>query len=211
MLQMQPVFGTPLVMGSAVDRTSMDGVFRASMDRLSARPSTREMPGGGWSSGPDLLASSDPGYGQLAREFAMLAEKHSVDVASAGFNRFDWTCTFEAMILPPGSRTMPSFTPGAFWSLIYCLEDGFHGSSDRDLGGDIELEDPRLPLVLMEAPGLTFAPGDTAPAQDHVVRLRPSSGRWLMFPAWLRRSHTVSHALGTQMFVAVEITAHPRD
>ncbi len=46
--------------------------------------------------------------------------------------------------------------PGAIWSGVYYVDDGYAKSDDADLGGECELADPRGPLPAMVAPQFAY-------------------------------------------------------
>ena len=62
--------------------------------------------------------------------------------------------------------------PGSFWSAVYYLDDGYGGSEDPALGGELQLLDPRMPAVAMASPELAFREPDGA-IQHAELTLRP--------------------------------------
>jgi hypothetical protein len=194
-MDVQPVFATPLIT-AAVD-PGLNAPLSAAIMAAANAPSAGEVPGGGWRSGRLAAGWGGAAAARLAEAALGLARQHSVDIAASGRERFAWRCDLEALFLPPGARTLPSFAPATFWSGIHCVE----GAGD----GEVELEDPRSPLVLLEAPSLRFAKDPDAPV--HRVRLRP--GELILFPGWLRRAHTSAKA--RQLFLHLDLIALPRD
>ncbi len=89
--------------------------------------------------------------------------------------------------------------PGAYWSGIYYVDDGGI-DADESLGGELEFMDPRGPLPAMNAPHLGYAMpvGLTAGATE---RVRPKSGRLVMFPAWMM--HQVRLYRGTAERISI--------
>jgi hypothetical protein len=198
-MDIQPVFGTPLITATLHD-ARLHAEIAAAITAAAAAPSAGEVPGGGWRSGPLPQGWGGAAGTTLANSALALARQHSVDIAGDGRDRFGWRCDLEALLLPPGARTLPGFAPAAFWSAIYCVE------ATADV---IELEDPRSPLILLEAPSLRFAAGPTAAVEEPVQRLRAVAGQLLMFPGWLRRAH--GPGAGRRMFLHLDLVALPRD
>jgi hypothetical protein len=65
--------------------------------------------------------------------------------------------------------------------------------------------DPRLPMIRMRTPSLRmrFAPGD----DDHQeIRLRPRSGRMVIFPAWLQHAVRPYNGLHERLSIAMNLT-----
>ncbi len=83
------------------------------------------------------------------------------------------------------------------------------GSPDRSLGGELEIEDSRYLMVVMEGPDRRFRMHDRAPITDPFILIRPATGRLLVFPAWLR--HAVRPYLGRRerISIAINLTAVP--
>jgi hypothetical protein len=194
-MDVQPVFATPLIT-AAVD-PGLNAPLSAAILAAAAAPSAGEVPGGGWQSGRLAQGWGGAAAARLAEAALALARQHSVDIAAGGRERFVWRCDLEALSLPAGARTLPSFAPAAFWAGIVCVESAGDGM--------VELEDPRSPLVLLEAPSLRFAKDPDAPV--HLVRLKP--GELILFPGWLRRAHLPGKH--RQLFLHLDLVALPRN
>ena len=111
-------------------------------------------------------------------------------------------------LAPPGASNQFHRHPGAFWSAVYYVDDGYGGSPDRALGGELVLEDPRMPAIRMAAPDLRFRrPGGKA--DHHETWMRPESGRIVMFPAWLSHAVRPYRGSGLRISVAVNLSAVP--
>lgn len=197
-MDLQPVFGTPLITAMIGD-ARLNAELAAAVAAAAAAPSAGEVPAGGWRSGALRQGWGGGAATALADHALALARQHSVDIAGGGRDRFGWRCDLEAVLLPPGARTLPSFAPAAFWSGIYCVE-----AAD----GHIELEDPRAPLVLLEGPSLRFAASPTAMHEEPVQRLPAVAGQLLLFPGWLRRG--LGPGTGRQLFLQLDLIALPR-
>jgi hypothetical protein len=85
-----------------------------------------------------------------------------------------------------GEHRTLSASPGAFWSGVYFVDDGYNKSDDPALGGEVELADPRGALPAMVAPQLAFRiPGGGSAGQTETIR--PSSGMIVLHPSWQPR------------------------
>lgn len=95
-----------------------------------------------------------------------------------------WQISAKAEIREKGSYREIAATPGAFWSGIYYVDDGYHKSDDETLGGEYELADPRGVLPVMFAPQYSYRlPGSGAAGFRETIR--PQSGMILLYPSWL--------------------------
>ena len=52
-----------------------------------------------------------------------------------------------ASIMETGAANQYHTHPGAFWSAVYYVDDGYEGSADDALGGELILLDPRMPGI----------------------------------------------------------------
>lgn len=98
-----------------------------------------------------------------------LAARFSRDIGAGTAARYRWEW---GAAIEPGT---PGFRTGPFWSLLY--------SPGR---AELELEDPRLPWILIEEPNLRFRNRPGGPVWEHRHRLELRPGKVAMFPAWLR-------------------------
>jgi hypothetical protein len=91
-----------------------------------------------------------------------------------------------ACVRGPGEYRDITARPGAFWSGIYFIDDGYQKSDDEALGGEIELGDPRGALPAMVAPNLAFRiPGGLT--AGGIETIRPQTGMIILHPSWLPR------------------------
>jgi len=98
----------------------------------------------------------------------------------------DWKITACAAVRQKGEYAETAARPGAFWSGVYVVDDGYAKSDDEALGGELELGDPRGCLPAMVAPHLAFRiPGGVSAGQTEIIR--PQAGMILMHPSWQPR------------------------
>lgn len=97
-----------------------------------------------------------------------------------------WKIEASANLVLPGEAQGAAARPGAVWSGVYLVDDGYQKSDDESLGGDYELADPRGVLPSMVAPDLGFRlPGGLTAGGVEIIR--PATGMILLYPSWLAR------------------------
>ncbi|MDE2182773.1 MAG: hypothetical protein KGJ78_07100 [Alphaproteobacteria bacterium] len=141
--------------------------------------------GQGWRSGPDFEAWGGAQVQTLFRVLRDLAD--SLTAARSG-NRVDleWKIAAVAAVRQKGEYLERAARPGAFWSGVYYVDDGYQKSDDEALGGACELSDPRGVLPAMLAPQLAFrVPGGLTAGQTEAIR--PQSGMIILHPSWQPR------------------------
>lgn len=146
---------------------------------------TTDNRGQGWRSAPDFES-----WGGSAAQtlFRVLRELADGVTATRGGGRIslEWRITACAVVRQRGDYAEILARPGAMWSGIYFVDDGYAKSDDETLGGECELADPRGVLPAMVAPHLSFRipGGGTA---GHVEIIRPQTGMILLHPSWQPR------------------------
>ena len=163
---------------------------------------------GGWQSDRQMLHWGGEAAQRLSSRMIAAADRFTVDIAAAGERRFQWVAEMWGNISPPQASNQFHTHPGAFWSAVYYVDDGYSGSSDRNLGGELVLQDPRMPMIMMAMPTLRFVrPG--RPRDEPELSMRPQAGRIVMFPAWL--NHCVRRYKGKseRISVAMNLSAMP--
>jgi hypothetical protein len=141
--------------------------------------------GRGWRSTDDFLAWGGEQLQTILRVARDLAEGLTA-TRTGGRVTLDWKMEACACLRQRGEYREFAAKPGAFWSGVYYVDDGYAKSDDTDLGGECELADPRGALPITVAPQLAFRiPGGQTAGQTEVIR--PQSGMILLHPAWLQR------------------------
>jgi hypothetical protein len=116
----------------------------------------------------------------------------------------DWKITARACIRAKGEYQEVAARPGAFWSGVYYVDDGYAKSDDEALGGAVELGDPRGPLPAMTAPHLSFRmPGGQSAGFTEIVR--PQTGMILLHPSWLPRGERRYDGDGQRLTIEFEL------
>jgi uncharacterized protein (TIGR02466 family) len=203
------IFDTLVVVDEMPDAAALNQELRAVIARRRAEnDGVRVSNIGGWQSDTGMLHwGGDPAI-KLVRRMLDAAERFTVDVAAQGAPRHEWRAEMWANVSPPAASNQVHTHPGAFWSAVYYVDDGYGGSSDPAIGGELVLIDPRMPMIMMTMPTLRFRlPG--RPADEPQLKLRPKTGRIVLFPSWL--SHGVLPYAGTaeRISIAVNLRAVP--
>jgi hypothetical protein len=118
----------------------------------------------------------------------------------------DWKIEARACVRQKGEHRDFAASPGAFWSGIYYVDDGYAKSDDVALGGECELADPRGTVPAMVAPQYAFRiPGGQTAGQTEVIR--PQSGMIVLHPSWLMRGERRHE--GEQARITIEFDLTP--
>ncbi len=160
--------------------------------------------GQGWSSGPDFQSwGSDAAQTvfRVARDLAdgMTSTRSGARVA------LDWKVTASATVRQQGEYREFAAQPGAYWSGVYFVDDGYAKSDDNTLGGECELADPRGPLPIMVAPQLGFRiPGGLTAGDPEAIR--PQNGMMIMHPSWLARGERRYEGAHQRVMIEFDLT-----
>ncbi len=199
------MFETPLVIDTLPDSAALNHDLAAAIRRQRERDpagmarSNRH----GWHSDLAIFQWGGPAFQILADRIFALASDNSVDVGQSAAPRYRFNGHGWANILEQGASNQFHVHPGAYWSAVYYVDDGYGGSTGTNLGGELELEDPRMPMVIWEQPDLRYRPYSNQPVPLHEAFIRPRTGMLLMFPGWLR--HGVRPYLGDQERISIAV------
>jgi len=174
------------------------------LDRMGAIASTAER-AQGWRSAPDF---ADWGGAPVQTLFRVLRElADGVTALRSGARvTLDWKIEASAMVRQKGDYAQLLARPGAMWSAIYFVDDGYAKSDDEALAGELELADPRGALPAMIAPQYGFRiPGGVSAGQTETIR--PATGMIILHPSWQPRGERRFE--GASQRVAVEFDLLP--
>lgn len=160
-----------------------------------------------WRSGEDMLLWGGEAARALHDHVVDRIEAITHDKGQQGDRRrFRWQATMAGEVVDDGASSPPESHPGAYWSVLYHVDDGYDGSSNPELGGEITFLDPRYPMIRMRTPDLRYRqPGHAA--DDHGFTIRPASGELAIFPGWLAHGLNRFQGPGPRVAVAMHLSA----
>ena len=207
MADVRRLFSTPLAVEMVDDlslRESLRTAIAAERERDPAGISVSNL--GGWHSNTAMLAWGGEPARRLAAIAVAMAETLTIDPKSPAKSRYGWRADMWANVSRRGHANQYHVHPGSFWSAVFCLDDGYAGSDDPALGGELQLLDPRMPAVRMAAPDLALRDADgQMQYSELLIRLR--SGLLVMFPSWLQHGVRPFNNDGERITVALNLVA----
>lgn len=84
------------------------------------------------------------------------------------------------------------------------VDDGYAGDASSDLGGELQLLDPRMPMIRMTAPDLRLLDANGEPQQTE-LSIRPKTGMIVLFPSWLQHAVCPFRGAGTRISIAINL------
>lgn len=161
--------------------------------------------GKGWRSANDFEEWGGMHAETLYRVARELADS-ATSTRSGGRVTLDWKISACACVRGAGEYRDITARPGAFWSGIYFIDDGYQKSDDEALGGEIELGDPRGALPAMVAPNLAFRiPGGLT--AGGIEAIRPQTGMIILHPSWLPRGERRYDGTSQRVTVEFDLSA----
>jgi hypothetical protein len=180
--QIRSLFATPVSIHYLPVAQDVNAALRPSIVERAA-PGVR---GQGWRSDKDLSSWAGDSAQTLFRVVRDMADGLTA-TRSGGRVTQDWMIEACACLRQKGEYRESAARPGAVWSGVYYVDDGYAKSDDEGLGGECELADPRGPLPAMVAPQFAFRiPGGLTAGASEVIR--PQTGMILLHPSWLARA-----------------------
>jgi uncharacterized protein (TIGR02466 family) len=207
--QAASLFDTPVIVDQMPDAGALNAELKRLIGEERARSEGLNISNvGGWHSNTEMLRwGSEPAL-RLVERIIAAADAFTVDIRAKDKPRYKWFPEMWANVSGPGSSNQYHTHAGAFWSAVYYVDDGYGGSSDATLGGELVLLDPRMPMIRMNTPDLRFRrPGQKH--DDHEKYFRPASGLIVIFPAWLSHAVLPYRGTGTRISIAVNLSAVP--
>lgn len=159
---------------------------------------------GGWHSNTRMLEWGGEAAKALVYKAMTMADAVTVDAGSPDQSRYNWIPELWANVSEKGNANQYHMHPGSFWSVVAYIDDGYEGSSDPLLGGELQLMDPRMPMIRMTAPDLRLMDAGGNPQASEPV-IRPSTGMIVMFPSWLQHAVRPFHGTGTRISIAINL------
>jgi len=207
--QAASLFDTPVIVDQVPGAPELNAKLkRIILERQAADAGVSISNVGGWHSDVEMLRwGGEPAMHLIERVIAA-ADHFTVDIRATGEPRFKWFPEMWANVSPPGASNQYHTHPGSFWSAVYYVDDGYDGSADDGLGGELVLLDPRMPAIRMNTPDLRFRRPGQKP-DDHEKWFRPTSGLIVIFPSWLSHAVRPYNGPGTRISIAINLSAVP--
>lgn len=161
---------------------------------------------GGWHSNAAMLDWAGDPAKQLAVKAIGVADTLTIDRRSPDKSRYGWAAEMWANVSGRGHANQYHVHPGCYWSAVFYVDDGYGGSDDPALGGELQLQDPRMPAVRMAAPDLAMRDADGT-IQHSELTVRPKTGLLVLFPAWLQHAVRAYDGAGERITVAINLIA----
>ena len=160
----------------------------------------------GWHSNTSMVEWGGEAARALAYKSMQMADSQTIDAKSPQQSRFGWVPEMWANISGRGSANQYHYHPGSFWSAVAYLDDGYAGDDDPALGGELQLLDPRMPMIRMTAPDLLLLDSAGQP-QPNEISIRPKTGTIVLFPSWLQHAVRPFQGEGTRISIAINLVA----
>jgi uncharacterized protein (TIGR02466 family) len=161
---------------------------------------------GGWHSNTNMIEWGGEAARALAYKAMTMADELTIDSKSAHATRYGWVPEMWANASTAGHANQYHYHPGSFWSAVAYIDDGYDGDADPALGGELQLLDPRMPMIRMTAPDLRIADSDGGQMANE-VSWRPKSGEIVIFPSWLQHAVRPFHGKGARISIAINLIA----
>jgi len=159
---------------------------------------------GGWHSNTAMLDWGGEAARALAYKAMTMADEATANVGRDRGHEYGWLPEMWANVSGRGNANQYHTHPGSFWSAVAYIDDGYEGADDPQLGGELQLLDPRMPMVRMTAPDLRLK-GSDGSAQVNEPMIRPNTGLIVMFPSWLQHAVRPFAGSGTRISVAINL------
>lgn len=159
---------------------------------------------GGWQSDIDMLSWGGPPARALADR--VIAACDTV-TRSVGTDRpVTWEPEMWANVNRSGDSNQSHWHPGSYLSFVYYVDDGYAGSGDKALGGELVFVDPRMPFLRMRTPYLRTRNANGA-IEEHETWIRPYSGLLIGFPSFMPHSVRPYRGSGARISIAINLAA----
>lgn len=208
--QAASLFDTPVIVDQMPDAALLNAELKDLIQKRKAEdPAGKNISNvGGWHSDTDMLRWGGEPASRLIERVIAAADRFTVDIRGQGAPRYKWFPEMWANVSEKGASNQYHTHPGAFWSAVYYVDDGYGGSSDDSLGGELVLLDPRMPAIRMNTPDLRFRRPGQKP-DEHEKWFRPQSGLTVMFPSWLSHAVRPFNGSGSRISIAINLSAIP--
>ncbi len=194
------LFPTPVMLkdiaGAAELNAELENLVRK---RMTSDEGLKKSNLGGWHSKMDFLDWAGDAGRLVAQEIVKLANAHTVGPKGQLIEP-QWRIAAWANVSGGGHSNMAHSHGAAYWSSVYYVRVG------QSSGGELLLQDPRMPALRMHAPALQF--GRCGP--EGMARIKPVEGQIVLFPSWLSHSVGPWDGEGERISIAFNLAAPPR-
>ena len=159
---------------------------------------------GGWHSNTNMIEWGGEAARALAHKAMTMADENMVNIGAKQGREYGWVPEMWANVSSKGHANQYHTHPGAYWSAVAYIDDGYEGSDDAALGGELQLLDPRMPMIRMAAVDFRLK-DQQGQAQNNEPKMRPTTGLIVMFPSWLQHSVRAFRGSGTRISVAINL------
>lgn len=206
-LRIVPLFETPVYSQTLLDHIALDRALRETiLARKAGAQSARLSNVGGWQSKQDMPDWGGAAAATLARHVTALCDTVVSRMHAPGAPQVAWVCEMWANVNEHGDSNQSHWHPGAFLSAVYYVDNGYSGSPDPALGGELVFIDPRMPYLRMRTPDLRHSAADGT-ADEQETWMRPRPGLLVAFPSFLSHSVRPYHGRGTRISIAINMMA----
>ena len=198
------LFSTPFV----IDRLQSPEGTKALRDVVMAEkerdPGVEISNLGGWHSQTNMIDWGGEAARALAYKAMTMADAAMLNVGAQEGREYDWVPQMWANVSTHGNANQYHTHPGSYWSAVAYIDDGYAGASDAGLGGELQLLDPRMPMVRMTSLDLRLKDIDGR-EQKNEPTVRPQTGLIVMFPSWLQHAVRPFYGSGTRISIAINL------
>jgi len=174
-VESRALFGTPIAAVALPHGPQLNGPLQAEIERL-YQASASQDPSVVWSSAPDRPTPDDPATNDLCTAACILIA--GITGRAEDEDPARWRIERHCHRLIQGQSVAVHSHPAAAWEASYIVACG------RDVGGELEFQDPRGAAPVMYAPHLTFKmPGAETLGVSQTVSAKP--GLLAVYPGWL--------------------------
>lgn len=206
-MNIDPLFETNMIMASIANTAAINAALGPALTRASEAAAS----GAIWWHGATpshFVVAERQALAALTEQARALAQRYT-ERGAAGAPVPQWTTRLTLNVARHG-QSSPELPPAydAYWVADYMVEDGYGGSPDRALGGELVLEDPRLPAPMMEVPDLRLrlSADPRGAFYDPEVAIRPTAGMMLLLPPWVRRRYRPLLSRHARSWVSIALT-----
>lgn len=205
MAETRHLFSTPFIIDRLTDANTI-AALRASILAEKKRDETGVQISniGGWHSNTKMLEWGGEAARSLGLKAMDLANDNMHNLGGQQGREYGWVPEMWANVSGHGHANQYHTHPGCFWSAVAYIDDGYEGDADPKLGGELQLLDPRMPMVRMTALDLRLSEPNGKP-QNNEPMVRPQTGLMVMFPSWLQHSVRGFYGNGTRISIAINL------